>query len=152
MFIHISYSLLFAWLVNFPFWPGAKNKDNLMTEAYQVNFFFLCINKIGSSSQYVLFKFIYFLLFFVGFFVCIPSVLFPFLRPSCLSLRKGFSVKYYPETCFADPGLDLKRSAYLCSPSAGIKHAHQHTQYCLIAYNVCVCLCVAQIMGGTGIM
>lgn len=140
--------------MNFPFWPGAENKDNLMTEAYQVNFFFLGMDRIGSSSQYVLFKFIYFLLFCVGifvcFFVCIPSP--SSLPPVFLSLRQGFSVKYYPETCFTDPGLELKRSAYLCFPSAGIKHAHHHTQYCLTVCNVCVCLCVAQIKGGTGIM
>lgn len=98
-----------------------------MTEACPVNFFFLCMNKIGSSSQYVLFKFIYllFTVFFVGFFVCffvcIPSLPFPSSYPPVfLSLRQGFSVKYYPETCFVDPGLELRDLPTFASPALGL--------------------------------
>lgn len=81
------------------------------------------MNKIGPSSQYVLFKFIYLLFtgFLWGFFVCIPSLPFPSsFPPVFLSLRQGFSVKYYPETCFADPGLELGDLPTFASPALGL--------------------------------
>lgn len=107
-----------------------------MTKACQVNFFLLCMNKIGPSSQYVLFKFIYllFTVFFVGFFCMYTFLTFPFLLPSCLSFfETRFLCKVLSWNLLCRPWPRTRRSAYLCFPSAGIKHAHHHTQHCLIA-------------------